>query len=30
MKPEYNPAEIEKAIQNDWLENNTFKATPDD
>ena len=30
MKSEYNPAEIEKAIQNDWLENNTFKATPDD
>ena len=30
MKPEYNPAEIEEAIQNDWLENNTFKATPDD
>ena len=30
MKPEYNPAEIEKAIQNDSLENNTFKATPDD
>ena len=30
MKPEYNPAEIEKAVQNDWLENNTFKATPDD
>ena len=30
MKPEYNPTEIEKAIQNDWLENNTFKATPDD
>ena len=30
MKPEYNPAEIEKAIQNDWLENSTFKATPDD
>jgi leucyl-tRNA synthetase len=30
MKSEYNPVEIEKAIQNDWLENNTFKATPDD
>ena len=30
MKPEYNPAEIEKAIQNDWLEDSTFKATPDD
>ena len=30
MKPEYNPTEIEQNIQREWIENNTFKATPDD
>ena len=29
MKSEYNPTEIEQAIQRKWIENNTFKATPD-
>jgi len=29
MNPEYNPNHIEKAIQDEWLKENKFKATPD-
>ena len=28
MNPEYNPNHIEKAIQDEWLKENKFKATP--
>ena len=29
MKAEYNPKEIEKAVQEEWLKEDKFKATPD-
>ena len=28
MKAEYNPKEIEKAVQEEWLKEDKFKATP--
>ena len=30
MSREYKPQVIEKTIQEDWIKNNKFKATPDD
>ena len=29
MNPEYNPKDIEKAIQEKWLKEDRFKAVPD-
>ena len=29
MNPEYKPQDIEKAIQEDWIKEERFKATPD-
>ena len=30
MNPEYNPSQIEKTIQDEWLKEDKFKASPDD